>query len=76
MQFVNQQDTTQNIKLLKACLIILSMGRLETKTIRQAIIAFHLMERYLAHFEDNYMQMLVSNAATRASAAAKHEQAD
>lgn len=30
---------------------------MDSKTIRQALVAFTLMERYLIHFEDNYRQV-------------------
>jgi len=38
-------------------MILLSSGRMDSKTIRQALVAFTLMERYLVHFEDNYRSM-------------------
>lgn len=38
-------------------MILLRTGMLDSKTIRQALVAFTLMERYLIHFEDNYRQM-------------------
>ena len=38
-------------------MILMSSGRLDSKTIRQALIAFMLMERYLIYFEDNYRQL-------------------
>ena len=32
-------------------------GKLDSKTIRQALVAFTLMEHELTHFEDNYRQV-------------------
>ena len=55
IQFLNQQETVTNVETLKACMILLcNQGRLDSKTIRQGLIAFALIERYLIHFEDNY----------------------
>ena len=45
------------METLKACMILVSSGRMDSKTIRQALVAFTLMERYLIHFEDNYRQV-------------------
>jgi len=57
MQFLNHQETVSNVETLKACFILTTSGRLETRTIKHALVAFTLMERYLIHFEDNYRQM-------------------
>ena len=35
---------------------------MDSKTIRQALVAFTLMERYLVHFEDNYRSMYTQAA--------------
>ena len=35
-------------------MILLSSGRMDSKTIRSALVAFTLMERYLIDFEDNF----------------------
>ena len=35
------------------------MGRLDSKVINKALVAFDLMERYLVHFEDNYRQVFL-----------------
>ena len=56
-QYLNQQETVTNVESLKACMILLSSGRMDSKTLNNALIAFTLMERYLIHFEDNYRQV-------------------
>ena len=37
--------------------MLLSSLKLDSKTIRQALVAYTLMERYLQHFEDNYREL-------------------
>ena len=44
------------METLKACMI-LSVRAIDMKMIRQALVAFTLMERYLIHFEDNFRQI-------------------
>ena len=56
VQFLNHQETVTNVETLKASMILLSSGRMDSKTIRSALVAFTLMERYLIHFEDNFRQ--------------------
>ena len=34
-------------------MMIYKDGKLDLKTLRQGLVAFNLMERYLQHFEDN-----------------------
>lgn len=44
------------METVKASMILLSSGRMDSKTIRQALVAFTLMEREIIHFEDNFRQ--------------------
>ena len=53
VQFLNKQETVSNVKVLKACMMIIKDGKLDLKTLRQGLVAFNLMERYLQYFEDN-----------------------
>ena len=58
MENIEARARSLNEETLKACMILLSSsGRMDSKTIRQALVAFTLMERYLSHFEDNYRQV-------------------
>ena len=41
------------METLKACIILVASSKMDLKTLRQALVAFTLMERYLIHFEDN-----------------------
>ncbi len=59
---MNQQETVSNVETLKACMILITNGAMDSKTIRQALVAFTLMERYLVHFEDNYRSVYTQAA--------------
>ena len=56
-QFLNHQETVTNVETLKTSMILLVSGRMDGNTIRHALVAFTLMERYLIHFEDNYREI-------------------
>ena len=41
------------MKVIKACIMIYKSSHLDFKAMRQGLMAFNLMERYLQYFEDN-----------------------